>query len=154
MTGYELVKFIHVLFAIAWVGASITMQVVGFRARSSDDPAAMKHYADIAGWMGPHYFAPISGLTLVFGVWLVIISGWNFSEAWIVIGIALYAVAVLTGMLYLAPEGEKIRTEMLAASGRPEAALQRRIHRIELVTRVELVLLVLIVADMVIKPGA
>src|SRR3712207_2336774 len=154
MTSYEFFKFLHVLFAVAWIGGAIAVQVFALRSKTSSVPGAMKHYADVAGWMGPHYFAPIAGLTVVWGVILVVISSVDFSDAWVLIGIVLYAITFLTGMLYLKPQGEKIAAGMETLQGPPSSDLQERIRRVEMIGRIDLVLLIAIIADMVIKPGA
>ncbi len=152
MTLYEFLLFVHIMGAIAWLGASITMQLVGFVARRSNDPTRLVAYAEMQAWLGPRYFAPISMIVLLAGIGMVIISGYDWEDLWIAIGIALWAVTVATGMFYLAPESERIAAAML--EGPPDDAMQRRIDRIERISRVDLALLVLIVADMTIKPGA
>ena len=38
MSLYEVLKFIHVLMAVVWVGGGIAIQVFAFRATHSKDP--------------------------------------------------------------------------------------------------------------------
>jgi uncharacterized membrane protein len=149
---YDGLKFIHVLAAIGWVGAALLSQVSGAWVQRKDDPQAFLNFAEFQAFIGPRYFAPLALTAVASGVGMVVNSGWNFSDEWIIIGLVLWAITFATGAGYFRVENERIRAG-LTAGGPPDAALQARIQRLVLVTRIDLVVLVLIVADMVIKPG-
>lgn len=152
LTVYELLKFIHVLAAITWVGTAIEQQIVGTRATSSGDPGRLAHFLEEAEWVGLRIMTPAALVAVLAGVSMVIESGWNFSDTWIAIGIALFVVTALNGMLYLTPQTKKLRA-LFAERGQDDPEVRARIQRTTLATRIDLLVLILIVADMVIKPG-
>lgn len=45
---------------------------------------------------------------LVFGVWLVAVSEWNFTDTWIVLGLVGIAITIVTGAGFLGPEAERL----------------------------------------------
>jgi uncharacterized membrane protein len=149
---YELLKFFHVLFAATWLGTAVQQQFASARARASNDQAVLARFADDAEWLGKKLFAPAAGLTALFGVLLVLQSGWDFKDLWVAIGIVLFLVAVFTGARFLTPESGRLR-DLISAKGLDDQEVRARISRILMVTRIDLLLLVLVVADMVIKPG-
>lgn len=90
---------------------------------------------------------------LVFGVWLVAVSEWNFTDTWIVLGLVGIAITIVTGAGFLGPEAERLG-KALGERGPSDSEVGRRIRRILVISRIDLVVLLLVVADMVFKPGA
>lgn len=45
---------------------------------------------------------------LVFGVWLVAVSEWNFTDTWIVLGLVGIAITIVTGAGFLGPEADRL----------------------------------------------
>ena len=81
---YDTLKFLHVVAVIAWVGGGIYAQALGTRALREAIPLACDHRD---GHRGPgRLIAPVAIAALVFGVWLVAVSEWNFTDTWIVSG--------------------------------------------------------------------
>jgi uncharacterized membrane protein len=149
---YDLLKFIHVLAAASWVGGAAVGIVQGAWVRRKNDPNDFSSFIDFQAYLGTRYFAPLAIVVVAAGVGMVLDSpAWDFTDTWIIIGIALYLVSVLTGSLYLGPQSEKIKEGL--ASGPPDTALQARINNVVLATRIDMVVLIAVVADMVIKPG-
>lgn len=154
MTVYEVFKTLHVLAAVAWVGGVIISQVLASLAvkETQTDPGKLVGFVEDQAWLGKHYFAPASIVVILAGVAMVIESGWNFSDLWIVIGITLYVISVIIGIAFLTPGSEK----MLALAnerGLADGEVQQAAQRLTMLSRIDLLILVLVVADMVIKPG-
>jgi hypothetical protein len=57
------------------------------------------------------------------------------------------------GAAFLTPESGRLR-ELVTAKGMDDPETKERMDRITLATRLDTIILVVIVADMVIKPGA
>ena len=152
MTLYDLLKTLHVIFAAIWVGTAVQQQFAAARAQMRKDPVRLAEFTDDAEWLGKKLFAPASGLTALFGILMVIESGWEFTDAWIIIGIALWIVSAGVGASFLGPESGRLR-DVIAQKGLEDREVRTRISRIQLVTRIDLVILLLVIADMVIKPG-
>ena len=155
MDLYDLLKTFHVIFAAIWVGTAAQQQFAAARAqwRGKTDPARMVEFADDAEWYGKKLFAPASGLAALFGILLVIQSAWEFKNLWIIIGIALWLISSAIGASFLTPESGRLK-ELVQQKGLDDPEVKSRIARITMVVRVDFVILLLIIADMVIKPGA
>jgi uncharacterized membrane protein len=148
-------KFLHVLAAVTWVGSSVYAQVLVTRVLRERDPDHLGVVSRDIGVMGKALFMPASIAVLVFGVALVAYSPvWNFTDAWVLIGLGGVGATIVTGAGFLGPESERLGK--LAAEGHTPAEpdVERRIRRIVAISRVDLVVLVVVVADMVFKPGA
>jgi hypothetical protein len=153
MDLYEALKYIHVLAAAAWVGGVVLSQVQGAWVNKKNDPHDFNSFIEFQAYLGTRYFMPLAITVLVAGVAMVLdAEAWGFGDTWILIGIVIYAASVAIGAGFLGPQSEKIR-EALAAGGPPDTALQAKIKNVVLASRVDFVLMVLVVGDMVIKPG-
>lgn len=153
ITTYELLLFGHILAVVAWVGANIALQVLALLARRAGGQRQMDLIDDVA-WMGTRYFIPIALLTVIFGFGLVAESdgAWELSQFWISAGLAMFLISFVTGAGFLGPETERISKLGIERSP-DDPEVDRRIRRVFLVARIELVLLIAVVFDMVVKPG-
>lgn len=153
-TGYyNTLKFFHVLAAATWVGSVIYAQVLATKVLGEGDLARLAATAKDIGDLGKRLITPAAIAVLVFGVWIVAVSAWNFTDTWVLLGLAGIAVTIVTGAGFLGPESERLGK--LGAERDPsDPEIQRRIKRIFAVSRVDVVVLILVVADMVFKPGS
>ena len=152
MSYYEVLLFGHVLAAMVWVGGDLMIQMFYLRARVAG-PEAIAQFAKDVEWIGLRVLNVASLLVVVFGVLLVIeVDAYAFSQLWISAALAMFAVSAITGAGFLGPESGRI-AKLSEERGPTDPDVQRRIGRILLISRIELVLLILIVLDMVVKPG-
>ena len=142
---------IHLLAAATWIGAALALQVIAARAGRAAD-AVSDHFALDAEAIGKMLFAPSSILLLITGGALVERQNLAWSETWILLGIAALLVAGAVGGAFLIPEGRRIAA-LASEPGHDPAEVRSRTRRRFLVARVDLVVLVLAVADMVFRPG-
>jgi uncharacterized membrane protein len=149
---YEWLLFFHIAASIVWLGGALAVQVLAFRANRADDPARMTTIAHEIEWIGTRIFLPASLLVLVLGIILAVDGPWDFGQTWIILALIGFGLSFVTGAAFLGPESGRIG-KLLAADGPESLAVRDRIQRIFLVSRIELVLLYLIVLDMVVKPG-
>jgi uncharacterized membrane protein len=153
MTLDTWLHFGHVLSAIVWVGGGFLLSLLGSRARGSTDPNAVRDFAGMLAYLGPRVLAPATILTLIFGVALVLSDAeWNFAQTWVLLGLGLFAVAFLIGAVYLSRVSIQLGRATSAGvdDGGDAAGL---LDRWILGYRAVLVVLVVIVWDMVFKPG-
>ena len=109
MNTYETLLWLHVLFAILWVGGNAMLNLVAIRARTSGDSTQLASLFRTLAWFGSRYFVPVSLLTLVFGFWIMAEGDWSYGDnPWIIVSLAIYAVAFLIGMLFFGPESNRI----------------------------------------------
>jgi uncharacterized membrane protein len=148
----NLLKFIHLLTAILWIGGSIVMQVLSARVKGSGDPARVAAFGADAEFVGTRLFAPASILLLLSGVGTVFAGDYGFEQPWIGIGLLGWLLVAGIGGGMIGPQSQRLK-KILAQSGPGHPDVRRISQRIERLTRLELALFVLLVADMVYKPG-
>jgi uncharacterized membrane protein len=152
MSYYEFLLFGHLLFVAAWVGGDLMLQMFYLRARAAG-PDQVVRFAGDAEWIGLRLLNPAALLVLLFGILLVTeVDGYEFSQFWISAGLAMFLASAIAGAAFLGPEAGRIG-KLAEERGVEDTEVQRRIGRVLLVSRIELVLLILIVLDMVVKPG-
>jgi uncharacterized membrane protein len=153
MESYDWLLLGHILAAIAWVGGAITMQTVGARLVRAESPEAVAAFARTAEWIGPRLYMPASLAVLGFGIAMVAVSEtWSIGDLWIILGLVGIAISAIGGAVFFGPQAKRIG-EALRSEGAESERAQALIRRLFVVGRVDLLLLLLIVADMVLKPG-
>jgi uncharacterized membrane protein len=153
MTLYELLLFVHVAATVVWVGAGLLSLVlaVGYD-RDGDEPAIRRFLADQER-LATRLFIPASLTVLVFGIALVIESdAWTFEYLWIVLGLVGFAATFVTGLFMIKPASERIGAAMELEGGRLTPELRTDIRRLIVMSRLDYVVLFLVIADMVMKP--
>ncbi len=153
MSLYEFLLFLHLGAAITWLGGAVGTQFFALRALASGDSHRIAGLTADIEWIGGRVLSTASMLTLLAGVALVWESDfWGFGDDWIVIALALFAVTFLAGIGFFGPESGRI-SALVASQGADSPAAQARIRRILVLSRIDIVLLFLIVFDMVVKPS-
>jgi Predicted integral membrane protein (DUF2269). len=150
---YHTLKFVHILAAVVWVGGGIFAQMYATRLRRANDPDRLARFARDIEFFGSKVFAPISGIALLMGISMVLYAPFIYwSETWIVVGLAGFAATFITGAFFLGPESGKI-AKAFEAEGATSPTVQASIKRIFLISRIDAVVLVVVILDMVFKPG-
>jgi uncharacterized membrane protein len=151
MTLYELLLFLHIAFAIVWIGSGFLFHILGYRADRADDHAAIERLFRDQTALANLIFIPSSLLVLAFGIWLTIEGPWSFGDLWIVLGLVGYGLTFLTGVLWIAPQSRRA-AEMMARDGglSPEAEFVAR--RMTTFARLDMAVLFIVVLDMAVKP--
>jgi uncharacterized membrane protein len=84
---YDLLKYLHIVAAVVWVGSGLFVQYYSSRLRRAQDPARLGAFAKDIEAAGKQLFAPASVTVLVMGLLMVWYSpALGFSETWILIG--------------------------------------------------------------------
>jgi uncharacterized membrane protein len=151
MTGYEFLFIFHLIAVIVWLGAGFTMDLLFLRAERTRNPAEVGKMAELQQWLVPRLFIPVGLLTLVSGALLVWDGPWSFSNLWIEIGLLGWIAFFGVGFLFIRPQGEKMK-DIVGRYGPTSVEAQRHRRRLGVVSRVQLLALFLVVADMVLKP--
>jgi uncharacterized membrane protein len=149
--GYGLIKYIHVLAAIVWVGGAFTLQLIAIRASHSDDPADLPRFGAWAESVGSRAFLPASLILFIAGL-IMVMQRWAFSDLWVSISMLLWIASALTGALYLGPRSKKVG-ELFATEGPTSPGAVAGMQRLFLISRLELVSFAIIVFLMVVKPA-
>jgi len=150
---YALFKWMHVTFAVVWIGGGMLLTILAIRAQREHVPGKVVAIAEQAAFAGEKIFAPAGMVVFLMGVAMMINTDIGWSQFWIVAGLIGYASTFVTGVAVLSPLAKKI--EASARDNGPEHAITLAlIDRILLIARVDVAVLLLVVADMVTKPFA
>jgi uncharacterized membrane protein len=157
LTLYTTLKALHVLLAVIWVGGGVCLTVLALRAQRAKDPLRLVRIAKDAEWFGTRVFVPASILLVLLGGGMLATTyaknvDYTWSCAWIIIGIVGFAISFVTGAAYLGPSSGKL-AKLMEERGPEDPDVQAAIGRILLVARIDVVILLLVVLDMVLKPG-
>jgi hypothetical protein len=127
------------------------LQIMAVLALRSSLPGRKAEYAGEAEAIGMRLFTPASPVVLGLGFFLVSKGDWGY-PLWVILGLAGLAFSFVTGILYLGPQSKRIK-HLLETQGPESPEAIARIRKTLLASRIELVILVLLVFDMVLKPG-
>lgn len=147
---YMLFKTIHVVAAIAWLGAGLTFQVMNLRARAAADPAGTAFLADQGEWFGQRFFSVASLTTLVSGVVMVLVAeSLSFADLWITVGFAGIMVSIVVGAVLVTRATAALGEAVTAGDTPRVTALQARLNTLGWI---DLAVVFTVVAFMVYKP--
>jgi len=142
-----------VLAAVLWVGGAFTLQFLAIRAERSNDSVKLAALGQDAEFVGTRVFAPASFAVLIFGIIVVIDQpAWTFGQFWILFALAVSILSALVGRAYFGPESGRLG-RLAEERGIDDPEVRVRMKRLLMISRIELVLLLLVVADIVAKPG-
>ncbi len=149
MDWYVVVKFLHIVSAVIWIGGAAMMILLGIRAERSKNDAEMVGVVLQVAWAGERVYVPASISTLVFGLiaaWL----GSLWSELWVILGLCGVAITIGIGIGVLTPRAKRVESGHKA--GGVTADVVAVSHEILTIAKFDLVLLLTVIADMVLKP--
>jgi uncharacterized membrane protein len=148
---FALFKLIHVSVAVFWVGGGILLTVLALRAERSGNAHELATIARQAAFVGEKLFAPAGLLVLAMGITMVINQHLSWGTFWVDAGLVGYASTFVTGIAVLSPLAKKVAA-LLDEKGPEAMETQSAIKRILLVARFDVGVLLLVVADMLMKP--
>jgi uncharacterized membrane protein len=148
---YDWLMLLHVIAAMVWVGGGLMLAVLATRVVRARRPDEVERFIAGLRVIGPRVLAPATFAVVGFGVWMVLnSSAWSFDQAWVQLGLGLFAAAVLVGAAYLSRAA--IKAERAARQGEHDEAV-RQLARWSWGYGVIVVLLIVATWDMVTKPG-
>ncbi|MFN8443804.1 MAG: DUF2269 family protein [Caldilineaceae bacterium] len=151
ITTYGLLKFLHILSVIVWVGGNATLSIVGARFARNGDPNALQVYAAQSRFYGTVVVGSAAFVTLVAGIAMVAVSGMGFEMLWLQWGFWAILISLALGGTLIRSTANKIQRALTSdVSLKPRLpALQWRLTTLN---AVNLLLLFSAVAAMVLKP--
>jgi uncharacterized membrane protein len=153
MSGYEWLLALHILSAVVWVGGTVTLQILAMRAQRQSDPNRLIVLGGEVEWVGQHVYLPASILVLISGIAMVVNGHWGWGHFWVLFGLFGILFSAITGSAFLGPEAGRLK-KLMQEQGEDAPEVRSRLSRIFLVSRIELLILLLVVADMALKPGS
>jgi uncharacterized membrane protein len=148
---YAVFKTIHVILAVVWVGGGVLLTILALRAQRESDPRAVVTVARQAAFAGEKIFAPAGLIVFLMGIAMMVNTNWGWSKFWVVVGLLGYAATFVTGLAVLSPLAKKVEASA-EQNGAEHPTTIALIDRILLIARIDVAVLLLVIADMVIKP--
>lgn len=148
---YAIFRVVHVVVAVFWVGGGLTLTVLGLKAETSNDTGEIVTVARQAAFVGEKLFAPAGLIVLLMGIAMIINGDLGWGHFWVIAGLVGYAATFATGVGVLSPLAKKIG-ESVEKNGPEHPETIALIKRILLIARVDVAVLLLVVADMTLKP--
>jgi uncharacterized membrane protein len=151
---YDGMKWIHIMASIVWVGGAIFVQIYTSRLRKAGEDERLGAFARDVEVIGQRFFLPSSLVVLLMGIamtWYSPVIEWN--DLWIVIGLLGILSTALFGSLFLGPEAGRLG-KLSQERGPSDPEVKARIARLFMVSRIDLAVIVFVIAVMVYKPGA
>jgi uncharacterized membrane protein len=143
----------HILFAVVWVGSNTAIQIFVIRARLAG-PDRLAYFAREIEWYGTRVLVPSALVVVIIGFILLHVSAgaYDLGQGWVLFGFIVWLLSFIVGAGYLGPESGRL-SKLVDERGPEDPEYLRRISRIFVVSRIELLLLILVVLDMAVKPG-
>ena len=150
---YKWFLAIHILAAVVWVGSDVAIQILTIRGKRSGESSYLAHLATEIEWYGTRVLLPSSLTIVIFGFLLINQSdgAYDLGDFFVGFAFAVWIFSFLIGLLFLGPQSGKLG-QLLEERGPDDPEYQSRLARVFLVSRIELVLLILVVLDMTVKP--
>jgi uncharacterized membrane protein len=148
---YFVFKTIHVLAAIIWLGGGAMITLLAWRAQRARDTPQLLQIGKQAEWLSTRVFVPASLTVFVMGVILMHKAGFGYDHFWTLFGVIAWAVSFVVGAAFLGPQTGKL-AKLMETRGPEDPAVASRLDVIINVARADVVLVLLVAADMVAKP--
>lgn len=149
MTLYEILKYIHIVMAIAAIGFNLSYAF--WLSRAEKEPEHAGHILRGIKTLDDRFANPAYGVLLVTGIIMVLKNDIGFGTFWIASALVLYVITTLTAILLYSP-GLRNQT-LLAEAGKVDSAEYRGLAKRSNLVGAILVLLVLSIEFiMVTKP--
>lgn len=154
---YTTLKFIHVMAAIVWLGASFALvRVLSGMVRAQDyaGTVSLSRQTDV---LGKRIFGPAAGVTLIAGVAMVVVGGLSWTTPWILMGLGGVVLSFVFGGFLGERSSSALRAALPADSTATAAAdhatIEQLRRRLVLFAAADLTVLTVTVWAMIFKPG-
>jgi uncharacterized membrane protein len=137
--------------AAIWVGGQFMIQAFALRITRTGDGRRQAEFAKDTEFVATRVFIPATWLLLLAGIGMMANLNLSWGQNWIVFGLIAFAFSFVVGAGFLGPEGKRIAA-VIERDGPESPEAQARIRRILLISRCELVVLVTVIVNMVVKP--
>lgn len=151
MTRYELLLFVHVLAAAAWVGAVFFVVLVFELAVRSADRDWLLKLTEYDDRLAPILYIPAVLLVLTAGIGLVLDGPWGFGDGWVLAGLGLLVSVFVLGVGFIVPAGRRVKAAV-EEGGFESAEFQARLQAFRVLSWLDLGLLIVAMFVMTTKP--
>jgi uncharacterized membrane protein len=151
LTLYTALKSLHVIAAVVWIGGGIATTILMTRLRAARDPVLTVRMAAHFEFLGSRVFTGAAILLILTGFAMIAEGDLEF-ELWIILGLVAWLASAINGGAFLGPQSQKL-ADMPADPGLDAQAVDAGLKRLMTFAMVDATILLLVVVDMVVKPG-
>ena len=152
MSWYELLLFLHILAIATWFGSSLAIMVLATRAIGVGG-APFGTFALNAGWWAGRAHPAAGVVLLLTGFGMVAEGDLSMGELWLTLAVIGLVVAMGIGGALIGRSASELEKRITANGGSMGEDARPIADKVILYSRIELAILVLVIADMVAKPG-
>ena len=127
------------------------IQAYAFRILRTGDGKRQAYFAKDTEVVGMRVFIPASLILFVAAIAMMVNLDWSWNQNWIVLGVIAFGLSFGLGAGFIGPESGRI-AELIERQRPDSPAVQARIRRILTISRCELVVLLTVIVNMVVKP--
>ncbi len=153
MSWYELLLFLHILAMATWFGSGLAIMVLATRAQKVEGQA-FGTFAINAGWWAGRAHPAAGVVLLLTGFGMVAEADLDLGETWLILALIGLIVAFGIGGALIGRTSTELSKALEANGGNYTSEHRDLANQAILYSRMELAVLVLVIADMVAKPGA
>ena len=151
MNWYSLLKFLHVLSVVSWIGGATALTFLGWRIARERNRALLAALLQQGLAFGQRVIGPSAGVVVLTGLAMVGMGHIGFGTFWVWFGYGGVVAQALVGGFLLTKRTGELRQLVTAPSG-DDVALVAAARRLRNVQIVYLILFAIVIAAMVIKP--
>ncbi|HKN58196.1 MAG TPA: DUF2269 family protein [Gemmatimonadaceae bacterium] len=151
MNAYTILKFVHVLSVVIWIGGLAALAVATWRIAREQNRVAIAGIVRQAVSYGQVVVGPAAVLVLLTGLAMVGIGHVGFGTFWVWFGYGGVLVHGLIGGFLIRKRAAEV-TQLASAAGGDDAALLAAARRLWNAQLVYLILFAVVIAAMVFKP--
>ena len=149
--AYNVLKFIHVLSVIAWIGGVTCLAVLIWRVRRERNRAILAVLLRHSTVYGQMVAGPASGLVLLSGIAMVGMADIGFYTFWVLWGFAGIVLHFVFGAVFIRKRTMEL-AQLASAEGTSDQSLAEAGGRLWIVQLIYLAIMALVVGAMVLKP--
>jgi uncharacterized membrane protein len=149
--AYNVLKFIHVLSVIAWIGGVTCLAVLIWRVRRERNRAILATLLRHSTTYGQMVAGPASGLVLLSGIAMVGMADIGFYTFWVLWGFAGIVLHFVFGAVFIRKRTMEL-AQLASAEGTSDQSLAEAGGKLWTVQLIYLAIMALVVGAMVLKP--
>jgi uncharacterized membrane protein len=151
VSAYGVLKFLHVLSVIVWVGGVTGLAVVTWRLRRERNREILAVLLRHATSYGQTIAGPASVVVLLSGVAMVGMAGIGFGTFWVVWGFAGIVLHILIGAVFIRKRTLEL-ARLASTNGGDDQSLLEAARKLWMVQLIYVAIMASVVWAMVLKP--
>ncbi|MFV1970483.1 MAG: DUF2269 family protein [Acidimicrobiia bacterium] len=142
----------HVLGGAAWFGAHVYIEGLMASAARTRNPETIMTVGLKVAKTNQRVLGGAGFVTLIFGVWLVLVTNNDFEMIFVTVGFAVAVIGLAMGLFIFKPKGEEIE-ELVAERGLTDPEAMDKMKALGNLGHIMTVLVTIAMIVMVLKPG-